>query len=307
MATSAKTPRRPRKGASQSRLAEGRAVVDGPALMRLWARHWLDICRGMPLRARRLLDGIERDPARRVHDFRRLMKAWRSLLKLAPPTLAEEAAALRAEIKQLRQSFGATRDAAVVARTLRELSAKAGGRRAFPVDRAPAPETLAAMREALDRLSVRMEAWSVAGERGGFLLAAFRRSYRKARRAARRDPRRMSLKRLHAWRTRVIDLGYQLSFFQPAAPSYYKEQIEAVERLRTHLGAVVDLDMADRQLAAEAKPPTKVRKKLGRRVARQRGKAAALVGRVLGERPRAACAHLAAAMTHQEPRRIRLV
>jgi CHAD domain-containing protein len=278
-------------------------------MMRLWARHWLDFCRGMPLRGRRLLDGIERDPARRVHDFRRLMKAWRSLLKLAPRSLAEEAAALRAEIKQLRRSFGATRDAVVVARTLQELSPKAGGKLASPPDQAPAPETVAAMRDALDRLSVRMEAWSVAGERGGFLLAAFRRSYRKARRAARHDPRRMSLKRLHAWRTRVIDLGYQLSFFQPAAPFYYKEQIEAVERLRTHLGAVVDLDMADRRLAiaAEAEPLTKLRKKLGRRVARQRGKAAAMIGRVLGERPRTACAHLAAAMTHQEPRRIRLV
>lgn len=303
MATSAKTPRRPRKGAS---LADGRAVFDGPAMMRLWSRHWLDFCREMPLRGRRLLDGIERDPARRVHDFRRLMKAWRSLLKLAPPALAE-AAALRAEIKQLRQNFGATRDAAVVARTLHELSPKAHGRFVPPADQAPAPETVAAMREALDRLSVRMEAWSVAGERGGFLLAAFRRSYRKARRAARHDPRRMSLKRLHAWRTRVIDLGYQLNFFQPAAPFYYKDQIDAVERLRTHLGAVVDLDMADRQLAAEAEPPTKIRKKLERRISRQRGKAAAMIGRVLGERPRTACAHLAAAMTHQEPRRIRLV
>jgi CHAD domain-containing protein len=307
LATSAKTPRRRRKGASLPRSTGGRAVFDGPAMMRLWARHWLDFCRGMPLRGRRLLDGMERDPAKRVHDFRRLMKAWRSLLKLAPPALAEEAAALRAEIKQLRQSFGASRDAAVVARTLQQLSPKADGRLVLPADRAPAPETVAAMRDALDRLSVRMEAWSVAGERGGFLLAAFRRSYRKARRAARHDPRRMSLERLHAWRTRVIDLGYQLSFFQPAAPFYYKDQIDAAERLRTHLGAVVDLDMADRQLAAEAEPQTKIRKKLGRRVARQRGKAAAMIGRVLGERPRTACAHLAAAMTHQEPRRIRLV
>lgn len=264
----------------------------------------------MPLHGRRLLDRLENDPAKGIHDFRRLMKAWRSLLKLSPAALDQESAQLRADIKRLRQNFGATRDAAVVARTLQELlPAERGRLLELPPDPMPPPDTIVSMQTELDRLAARMEEWSVAGERGGFLLAAFRRSYRKARRAARRDPRRMSLKHLHAWRTRIIDLGYQLSFFQPADPGHYKEQIEAAERLRTHLGAVVDLDLAERQLAetAATKPVRKVRKKLRRRAGKQRGKAAGMVGDVLETRPKAVSAHLAEAMVAHAPRRIRLV
>ena len=93
----------------------------GAAMMQRWARHWLRTCREMPLRARRLLERFDRNPEKRIHDFRRVMKAWRSLLKLAPAALADEAKAVRAEIKQLRQSFGAARDAVVVAKTLDEV------------------------------------------------------------------------------------------------------------------------------------------------------------------------------------------
>ena len=310
MAIPAKAPVRLSGGRSPRPRTSRTAVPSGPALMRLWAQHWLAVCREMPLHGRRLLDRLENDPAKGIHDFRRLMKAWRSLLKLSPAALEQDSAQLRADIKRLRQNFGATRDAAVVARTLQELLPGERGRLLEPPpDPMPLPETIVSMQTELDRLAARMEEWSVAGDRGVFLLAAFRRSYRKARRAARRDPRRMSLKHLHAWRTRIIDLGYQLSFFQPADPGHYKEQIEAVERLRTHLGAVVDLDLAERQLAETAaiKPLRKVRKKLRRRAGKQRGKAAGMVEPVLDTRPKAVCAHLAEAMVAHAPRRIKLV
>lgn len=280
-------------------------------MLRRWARHWLRTCREVPSRALRLLDRMERNPEKRIHDFRRLMKAWRSLLKLAPAALAREAKAMRGEIKQLRQSFGAARDAAVVAKTLEGVlpgrldGAGTQAPPAAPVQR----EELAAVRARLDKLSAEMERWSVAAEGGGFLLAAFKRTYRKVRRRAGRDVTQMGLKRLHAWRTAVIDLGYQLSFFKPADPAKIERQAGAVERLRSHLGTVVDLDMAREHLAdaVPAKRRDGAEREIDRSIVKRRRQAARIADSLLDERPRIVCAHLAEGLASREPRRIRLV
>jgi CHAD domain-containing protein len=280
-------------------------------MLRRWARHWLRTCREVPSRALRLLDRMERNPEKRIHDFRRLMKAWRSLLKLAPAALAEEAKALRGEIKQLRQNFGAARDATVVAKTLEEvLPGHVNGADTQPPPAAPVlREELTAVRARLDRLSAEMERWSVSAEGGGFLLAAFKRTYRKARRRARRDVTEMGLKRLHAWRTAVIDLGYQLSFFKPADPETIEPQEGAAERLRSQLGTVVDLDMAREHLAdaVKAKRREGAEREIDRSIVKRRRKAARIADGLLGERPKIVCAQLAEGLARREPRRIRFV
>ncbi|RDJ22859.1 CHAD domain-containing protein [Bosea caraganae] len=279
-------------------------------MLRRWARHWLRTCREVPSRASRLLDRTERSPEKRIHDFRRLMKAWRSLLKLAPAALAGEARALRGEIKLLRQNFGEARDATVVAKTLEEvLPGRVNAAEASP-PAAPVPrEELAAVRATLDQLSAEMERWSVASEGGGFLLAAFKRTYRKARRRARHDVTEMGLKRLHAWRTAVIDLGYQLSFFKPADPAKLEPQEGAAERLRSHLGTVVDLDMAREHLsdAVPAKRREGAEREIARSIVKRRRKAARIADSLLDERPKTMCAHLAEGLASRGPRRIRFV
>jgi CHAD domain-containing protein len=279
-------------------------------MMQRWARHWLRTCREMPPRARRLLEGFDRNPEKRIHDFRRVMKAWRSLLKLAPAALADEAKAVRAEIKQLRQSFGAARDATVVAKTLNEvLPEPLNGTEPPGAAPKPSPQELDAVRTKLDDLAAEMEGWSVAAEDGGFLLGAFKRTYRKARRRARRDPEQMAVKRLHAWRTAIIDLGYQLVFFQPSDPTALAPQAGAADRLRSHLGNVVDLDMARTHLAGLLPPQRRAgaEELIDRSIAKRRKKAARIAGTLLDERPKLLCAHLAESMTSREPRRIKLV
>lgn len=279
-------------------------------MLRRWARHWLRTCRKVPSRALRLLDRMERNPEKRIHDFRRLMKAWRSLLKLAPAALAEEAKTMRSEIKHLRQNFGAARDAAVVARTLKDVLPSRVNGEDVPAPAAPVlREELAAVRARLDRLSAEMERWSVAAEGGGFLLSAFKRTYRKARRRARHDATEMGLERLHAWRTAVIDLGYQLSFFKPADPTTIEAQAGAAERLRSHLGTVVDLDMAREHLAdtVPAKRREGAEREIDRSIVKRRRKAARIADRLLDERPKTVCAHLAEGLASRGPRRIRFV
>ncbi|AOO81703.1 CHAD domain-containing protein [Bosea vaviloviae] len=322
MAVRAKAPaRRARSGSGLAARREPERSAEGGAMMQRWARHWLRSCRDMPKRALRLINDARAEPEKQVHAFRRLMKAWRSLLKLAPDSLAEEARAVRAEIRALRRDFGAARDAVVLARTLED----ALGKSLF--ERLPKPEgeagspapsdlrpRLEAARIKLGRLSVEMARWSVAGEGGAFLLKGFERSCRKTRRRLHRDPLRMSLKRLHASRTAIVDLAYQLQFFRPAKVAGPALRGELAERLRSHLGAVVDLDLAHRYLntlmpaGRRAKAGhKKAEHRIARRIVKRRGKAARLAHRLLDEQPKTLRARLGEMMALREPRRVKLM
>jgi CHAD domain-containing protein len=283
------------------------------AMMRRWARQWLRSCREMPARALAVLGREASAPEKRVHDFRRLMKAWRALLRLAPAGLVVEARAIRSDVARLRRTFGAVRDATMVAATLKRLRPELV---LADEGRAEADKLLlehgVAVRAELERLSMAMAGWSVAGETGDFLVLAFRHSYRRARREARRNPRRMNLKRLHCWRSAVIDLGYQLAFFQPAGPARLRRQTKEAERLRGHLGQIVDLDIARAYLAAGpsdgggVQACGEIKREIEREVARRRRKAARLAGRLFDRRARVAGARLRAAMEDHPPRRVRL-
>jgi CHAD domain-containing protein len=300
--------------------------LDAASMMQRWGRHWLRTCRDVPRRALRLINDARAEPEQQVHAFRRLMKAWRSLLKLAPDSLADEARMMRAEIRTLRQDFGAARDAVVLARTLEDALGKSLFERLpKPEGEAGAPAAPSDLRQRLDaariklgRLSVEMARWSVAGEGGAFLLKGFERSCRKTRRRLHRDPLRMSLKRLHASRTAVVDLGYQLQFFRPAEAEGLAPRGKLAERLRSQLGAVVDLDLAQRHLMtlmpaghgakAEYKRAghKKAEHRIARRIVKRRGKAARLARRLLDERPKTLRARLGEMMALREPRRVKL-
>jgi CHAD domain-containing protein len=138
-------------------------------MMRRWAAHWLHSCRQMPGRGRLVLERKGSGPDKQIHDFRRVMKAWRALLKLAPAHLADEAKALRAQIGHLRRSLGAARDASVVARTLGAVLPECDSKSDTPAD---AGEVLRQQRDAihkeLQRLAGTMAGWSVAAESGGW-------------------------------------------------------------------------------------------------------------------------------------------
>jgi CHAD domain-containing protein len=276
-------------------------------MLRRWARHWLRSCRAMPAEALALIEDAAQEPDRRIHAFRRLMKAWRALLRLAPDALADEARALRTEVGELRRSFGASRDAAVVAGTLRRFLPE----QASPPEKEPRSDPLPVetVRARVGELAAMMERWTVARAEGDFLLAGFRRTYRRARRSLRDDPREMSVESLHAWRTAVVDLGYQLGFFAPADPARLEPRRAAAERLRSHLGTIVDFDMARGHLAGAipAGRRRRVEKKIGLGIATRRRKAARIAEKLLDKRPRVVCAGLAGGMARRQPRRVRFV
>jgi CHAD domain-containing protein len=314
MAIRAKTPARPLRRsvrtAARPVRRKSERQVDGKAMMQRWAGHWLRTCRDMPKQALRLLDHAAPDPEKQIHAFRRLMKAWRALLKLAPKALASEARMVRSEVKGLRQSFGAVRDATVVAKALGKVLPEAAGEVEAPADvLEQSRQQFEAVRAKLAWLSTEMARWSVTGEGGSFLLTGFRRICRKARRRLDGDPRRMSMKRLHAWRTAIVDLGYQIDFFQPADPAGFKPKAEATERLRAHLGTVVDLNMARKHLseAVPARRRRKAEREIEKSIAKKRAKAALIGDRLLEQRPKAMSSHLGTMLAAHEPRRVRFV
>lgn len=280
------------------------------AMMRRWSRHWLRTCREMPGRALAVLDRPDDDPGWQVHEFRRLMKAWRALLKLAPAGLAGEGRAIRASVGRLRRGFGGARDSAVIARVLGKLSPdrvpKGDAEAAMAAAAALLRDQGDAVRAELRRLTAAMTGWSLANETGEFLARAFGQSYRRARRQARENPRRMSGEHLHDWRTMIVDLSYQLGFFAPANPAQLRRQTAMAERLRSRIGTAIDLDMVRAHLAKEASPTSgeRLAHEIERKVARQRRKAKKLAGRLLARRPRRERADLATALGHRPPRRV---
>lgn len=279
------------------------------AMMRRWSWHWLRSCREMPGRALAVLDRHDGDPGRQIHEFRRLMKAWRALLKLAPTGLAEEEKAIRAGVGRLRRGFGGARDSAVIAKVLGKLcpdrAPKANAEAATAAAAALLRDQGEAVRTELRTLSAAMAGWSLADETGEFLAQGFRRSYRRVRRQARENPRRMSVEHLHDWRTMIVDLSYQLSFFALADPARLRRQAETAERLRSRIGNAIDLDMARAYLAKEE--PLNGGKRLAheieRKVSKQRRKAKKLAGRLLARRPRRERTDLATALGRRYPPR----
>lgn len=280
------------------------------AMMRRWSRHWLRTCREMPARALAVLDRHDDDPGRQIHEFRRLMKAWRALLKLAPTGLAEEGKAIRAGVGRLRRGFGRARDSAVIAKVLGKLCpdrAPVGGAEAANVSAAALLRDQGdAVRTELRRLSGAMAGWSLAGQTDDFLAWAFQRSYRRAYRQARENPRRMSIEHLHDWRAMVVDLSYQLRFFAQTHPARLRRQAEMAERLRSRIGNAIDLDMARAYLAKEvpASGGKRCAHEIGRKLARQRRRAEKLADRLLARRPKRERADLAKALGRHPPQRV---
>lgn len=114
LATPANAPVRPSGGRTSRARTSGPAVPSGPALMRLCSQHWLAVCRQMPLHGRRLLDRLESDPAKGIHDFRRLVRTHLGAVvdrDMTERQLAETASTspLRTVRKELRRRAGKQR------------------------------------------------------------------------------------------------------------------------------------------------------------------------------------------------------
>lgn len=186
----------------------------------------------------------ERGMEESVHDLRKRCKQLRAVARMVRPHLGSEYDATNAAFRDAARQLSAVRDTQVLVEALDSVVAEAG---LSPDDAAPARRVLAdrhatvtgslaadpaplARAQALLELGWRhVDAWHL-GDGDGFDLVAggVRRSYARARRAARRCRDEPTTDELHEWRKRTKDHWYHLRLLQASAPDLLDPWIEQV-------------------------------------------------------------------------------
>src|SRR5436190_15551312 len=99
--------------------------------------------------ARRALEDRQKPDAVAVHDYRKAMKRWRSLLRLLQPFLGEDGRRLRTEARDFARELSGARDAQSAIEALEDL---------LEAEAALSPRTIASIRGRLDEIRLSAEA-----------------------------------------------------------------------------------------------------------------------------------------------------
>jgi CHAD domain-containing protein len=264
------------------------------------------VAREILTEARTILGDQEKPEATAVHDFRKVMKRWRALLRLLEPFVGEEARRLRSEASEIARSLTGARDAQSAIEALDDLAGK---------DAPLSVRTIASIRARLDALRLNAEAvsltqamraqlivtlddaestaaqWKLDDIAFTALAGELAGNYKRARdEAPEKDWRAIDPEVLHTLRRRVVAHRYQMELVEPLWPKFGKLWVAEAQRLRDRLGAFQDLSIL--QGFTEPKGPlVHWRCKLGPLIAQRRtshAKAAQrIAARLFAERPRA--------------------
>jgi CHAD domain-containing protein len=208
-------------------------------------------------RARSAIVDPERSNQDAVHDFRRAIKQWRSLMRLLDPFIPD-ADRLRQEARDLARSLTRARDGqsalnafddllkqglALSERSTATIRGRIEAIRGSQEQAVLTPDQRDAIIAWLDATAVAIESWpldpfdfsSIAGQ-----LAA---GYRAARRLIPADWSQASAEDLHELRQRVVDHRYQMELIEPLWPRHGRMWTDEAERLRDRLGRCQDLEL----------------------------------------------------------------
>lgn len=262
-----------------------------------------------------LEQGLEKDPAKAVHDARKRLKRTRALLRLTKPVLGRKLARPQnALLRDAAASLAAARDAEVMVQTTDGLAERYVGQlpaATFDAIRgsiapapaedgtaAPAPPTgaaLAGIRQVLDGL----DDWPLADASAEDLLEGASVAYASGRAQLPGPDDRPTADELHEWRKRVKDLWYHGQLLTNAWPAVMAAQAEEAHLLSEVLGNDHDLHvLRERVTAGPIDDPTAdvdgFVALIDRRRAELLDDAVALGARVYAESPRAHARRLAA-------------
>lgn len=185
-----------------------------------------------------------------VHDLRKTLKEARALTRLFLKSVGEPARVTIAALASVRRRVGRARDLDVMEQRLGRLAppveiakriAEAIVRERSAARRAHTGFGTSASRTQLRAIAKRLEAWELDSVRDGDIVDAVARTYRQARRRGRLAFEADDPAALHALRSRVVDLRYQLAALAPAWPAALTAQAEELNELRDTLGAFNDL------------------------------------------------------------------
>jgi CHAD domain-containing protein len=196
-----------------------------------------------------------------VHYFRRAMKAWRALMRLLAPFIAD-AERLRIEARDHARSLTHARDGQAALNAFNDLLDKSllvlserstatirerletlrGGEEAAVLT----PELRDAIVGWIDAATAAVEAWPLDPFDFAAIAAQLTVCYRNARRHLPTDWALATPDALHALRRRVVDHRYQMELVEPLWPRFGRMWTAEAERLRDRLGKCQDLAVLER-------------------------------------------------------------
>jgi CHAD domain-containing protein len=255
--------------------------------------------------ARRALEDRQKPDAIAVHDYRKAMKRWRSLLRLLQPFLGEDGRRLRTEARDFARELSGARDAQSAIEALEDL---------LEAEAELSPRTIASIRGRLDEIRLGAEAatltqavrarliiglenaaatidsWALDQLTFTELAREFTRTYARLRKDAPKDWRAAEPELLHRLRSRAVVHRYQMELLVPLWPKFGRVWVAEAQRLRDRLGAFQDLSVLQGFAiphAALAPWRSRLTPLILARQATHAKAAQRIAGRLLAERPKA--------------------
>jgi CHAD domain-containing protein len=188
----------------------------------------------------------------RVHNVRKTLKESRAIARLFLPSVGEPARVTIAALAVVRRRVGRARDLDVMEGRLERLApppeiveplTEAIARERVAAARAHVGFATSASRAQLNAIVRRLGAWELECVRDGHVAEAVARTHGQARRRGRFAFEIDDPAALHALRSRVVDLRYQLSALSLAWPEALNAQSEELNALRDTLGDFNDFEV----------------------------------------------------------------
>jgi CHAD domain-containing protein len=215
---------------------------------------WPQHCRAALVRsvsaAAAKFPGPGEEAPKRVHDVRKTLKEARAIARLFLLSVGEPARVTITTLAATRRQIGRARDLDVMAQRVQRLELPpevseplmaAIKRERESAQRARRGLSASTPRARLSAIVRRLERWDLSAIRTEAIVDAVARTYRQAQRRGLVAFETEDPTALHASRSRVVDLRYQLSLLSSAWPEALNAQAEALNDLREALGDFNDL------------------------------------------------------------------
>jgi CHAD domain-containing protein len=193
-----------------------------------------------------------------VHEFRRAMKRWRSLLRMLEPFLPDDGRRLRNEARDLARSLGGARDAqsaldalddlakhgsTLSARSLATLRGRIEALRQNAETQVLTPEMRLQLTRALAQAESSVERWPLHVLTFAEVADRLVQGFRDARRALPKNWPETDPEDLHELRKRIVNHRYQMETVAPLWPRFGRMWVGEAQRLRDRLGRHQDLTL----------------------------------------------------------------
>jgi CHAD domain-containing protein len=198
--------------------------------------------------------GPGEEAPKRVHDVRKTLKEARAIARLFLLCVGEPARVTITTLAATRRQIGRARDLDVMAQRVQRLEPPpevseplmtAIGREREAAQRARRGLAASTPRARLSAIVRRLEGWDLSAIGTDEIVDAVARTYRQAQRRGLAAYQTDDPTALHASRSRVVDLRYQLSLLSCAWPEALNAQAEALNDLREALGDFNDLHVLE--------------------------------------------------------------